>query len=95
VVYLLVICSLSDFSSADLVADLLFSLIIVSGVLTTFRRRWLGSLVLVLAAASLALTWVQNLQPELGLIVLNTVLKLIFLGFLMAVLAVFSLIPSH
>jgi hypothetical protein len=48
-----------------------------------------------LAAASLALTWVQNLQPELGLIVLNTVLKLIFLGFLMAVLAVFSLIPSH
>jgi len=88
VIYLLVVCSLSDFISGVLVADLLFSLMIVSGVLATFQRRWLGSLAVFLAVASLTLTWVQNLHPEVGLMILNTVLKLIFLGFLLAVLAV-------
>jgi len=39
-VYLFVVCALGDFSFGELVADLLFSLIIVAGVLTTFRQPW-------------------------------------------------------
>ena len=42
VAYLFVVCALSDFAFGDLVADLFFSLIIVAGVMTTFRQRWLG-----------------------------------------------------
>lgn len=88
VVYLFVVCALSDFRFGDLVADLLFSLIILAGVLTTFRQRWVRFFAIVLAVASLALTWGQNIQAEGSLIILNDVLKLIFLGFLSAVLIV-------
>ena len=69
-------------------ADLLFSLIIVAGVLTTFKQRWVGFLVIVLAVASLALTWLNHLRPEGSLIILGTGLDIIFVGFLLAVLIV-------
>lgn len=36
--YLFVVCALGDFSFGDLVADLMFSLIIVAGVLITFKH---------------------------------------------------------
>jgi hypothetical protein len=88
VAYLFVVCALSDFGFGDLVADLFFSLIIVTGVMTTFRQRWLGPLAIVLAVASLVLTWQQAIHPMLGLAILSTILKLIFLGFLFAVLIV-------
>ena len=88
VAYLFVVCALTDFGFGDLVADLFFSLIIVAGVMTTFRQRWLGPVAIVLAVASLALTWWQAIHPVLGLAILSTTLKLIFLGFLFAVLIV-------
>ena len=88
VAYLFVVCALTDFGFGDLVADLFFSLIIVAGVMTTFRQRWLGPVAIVLAVASLALTWQQDIHPVLGLAILSTTLKLIFLGFLFAVLIV-------
>ncbi len=87
-VYLFVVCALGDFSFGDLMADLLFSLIIVAGVMTTFRQRWVRFLAIVLAVASLALTWWQNIQPVGSLTILNAVLRIIFLGFLLAVLIV-------
>lgn len=87
-VYLFVVCSMGDFSFADLVADLLFSLIIVAGVLTTFQQRWLRSLAIVLALASLTLTGLNDIYPGGSLTILNTVLRLIFVGLLLAVLMV-------
>jgi hypothetical protein len=87
-VYLFVVCALPDFNFGDLVADLLFSLIIVSGVLTTFQQRWVRSLAIILAVASVALSWVHYLHPEAGLAILNTVLRLIFLGLLLVVLII-------
>ena len=86
--YLFVVCALGHFDFGDLVADLLFSLIIVAGVLTTFRQRWLRFLAIVLAVASLTLTWLNNIHPGGSLNILNTVLRLIFVGFLLAVLIV-------
>jgi len=87
-VYLFVTCALSNFSFGDLVADLLFSLIIVAGVLTTFRQRWVRFFAIFLAVASLSITWEQNIQPVVSLTILNTILRLTFLCFLLAVLIV-------
>jgi hypothetical protein len=84
-IYLFVTCALSDFSFGDKVADLFFSLIIVAGVITTFRQRWVRFLAIFLAVVCLSLTWIQ---PGGGLAILNLVLKLTFLGLLMAVLIV-------
>ena len=86
--YLFVVCALSELSFGDLVADLMFSLIIVAGVLTTFKQRWVRFLAIGLAVATLALTWQQEIHPVESLAILNTVLRLIFLGFLLAVLIV-------
>ena len=86
--YLFVVCALGNFSFGKLVADLLFSLIIVAGVLTTFKQRWVGFLAIVLAVASLSLTWVNHLRPEGSLIILGTGLDIIFVGLLLAVLIV-------
>ncbi|MFI5331344.1 MAG: potassium channel family protein [Desulfobaccales bacterium] len=88
VAYLFVVCALSELSFGDLVADLMFSLIIVAGVLTVFKQRWVRFLVIGLAVATLALTWHQEIRPIESLAILNTVLKLIFLGFLFAVLII-------
>jgi hypothetical protein len=84
--YLFVVCALGHFSFGDMVADLLFTFIIVSGVLATFTQRWLRSLVIILALASIAVNWVDHLHPELGMAFLNTGLRIIFIGLLLAVL---------
>lgn len=86
--YLFVVCALTEFSCGDLVADFFFSLIIVAGVQTTFKQRWVRVFVIGLAVITLAITWQQEIHPVAGLAILNTVLRLVFLGFLFAVLIV-------
>jgi Ion channel len=86
--YLIVLFSLSEFSFGMLVARLLFSLIIVAGVITTFKQRWLHGFVILLAVASLALNWLEEIQPGGALTTLNASLSLIYLGFLLAMVVV-------
>jgi len=87
-IYMFVTCGLTNFSFGDLVADLFFSMIIVAGVITTFRQRWVRFLAISVAVASLFLTWAQNFHPGGTLAVLNLVFRLIFFGLLLAVLIV-------
>jgi hypothetical protein len=86
--YLIILFSLSDFGFGRLAARLLFSLIIVAGVLTIFKQRWLHGLAILLAVAILALTWVEEIRPGAALTTLNAGLSLIFMGFLLAMVAV-------
>ncbi|MFZ2087413.1 MAG: potassium channel family protein, partial [Desulfobaccales bacterium] len=67
---------------------LFFSLIIVAGVVTIFRKRWLHGFAIVLAAGIIILKWVEEIRPELALTVLNACLSLLFLGFLLAAVSV-------
>ena len=68
-----------------MLAHIFFSFIIVAGVLTTFKQRWLSFAVIVLAVVSLALVWAEEFRPAAGLAVLTTVLSLIYLGVLLVV----------
>jgi len=86
--YLIVLNSLSEFSFGRVAARLFFSLIIVAGILTTFKQRWLHGFAIVLAVASLALNWVEEIRPGGVLTTLNAGLSLIYLGFLLAMVAV-------
>jgi hypothetical protein len=86
--YLIVLNSLSEFSFGRLVGRLFFSLIIIAGVLTTFKQRWLHGFAIVLAVASLGLNWVEEIRPGGALTSLNTGLSLIYLGFLLAMVSV-------
>ena len=88
VISLFVNSALGDFPLGDLVTAFLFSLIIVTGVMATFRQRWVRFFVIVVAGADLALTWLQSLHPNGSLTIPDNVLKLIFLGLLLAVLSV-------
>ncbi|MBM4301959.1 MAG: two pore domain potassium channel family protein [Deltaproteobacteria bacterium] len=83
--YFIVLNSLGEFWFGRLVGHLFFSFVIVAGVLTTFKKRWLSFVVIVLAAVSLALNWVEEFRPVEGLAVLATGLSLIYLGVLLAV----------
>jgi signal transduction histidine kinase len=85
--YLIILNCLSEFAFGRLVARLLFSLIIVAGILTTFKQRWLHGFAIVLAVASLALNWVEEIRPGGALTILNAGLSLIYLGFLLAMVA--------
>ena len=51
--YFIVLNCLSEFGFGRVAARLLFSLIIVAGVLTTVKQRWLHGFAIVLAVASL------------------------------------------
>lgn len=82
--YLIVQNSLSELSFGRVLARLFFTLIILAGVLTTSKQRWLRSLAIVLAVASLALTWVEEFRPTVLLATLNAGVALIYLGFLLA-----------
>ncbi len=86
--YLIVLNCLSEFGFGRLLARLFFSLIIVAGVLTTFKQRWLHGLVIVLALASLGLNWLEEIRPGGALTLLNAGVGLIYLGFLLAMVAV-------
>jgi Ion channel len=86
--YLIVLNCLSEFGFGRLVGRLFFSLVIVAGVLTTFRQRWLHGFAIVLAVASLGLNWVEEIRPGGALTALNAGLSLIYLGFLLVMVAV-------
>lgn len=86
--YIIVLNSLSEFTLGRLTARLLFSLIILAGVLTTFKQRWLHGSAIVLAVASLGLTWVEEIRPTVLLTTLNTGLSLLYLGFLLGMVAI-------
>ena len=86
--YLIFLFSLSDFSFGRLLARLLFSLIIIAGVVTTFKQRSLHGFAIVLAVVILALTWVEEIRPGVTLTILNAGLSLIYLGFLLAAVGV-------
>ena len=86
--YLFVVCALGDFSFGGLVARLLFSLVIVTGVAVTFRQRWVRFFAVVLAVAGLTLTWMGHIHQEQSLTILSAVLGMIFLFFLLAILII-------
>jgi hypothetical protein len=85
--YLIVLNCLSEFSLGRFAGRLLFSLIIVAGVLTTFKQRWLHGFAIFLAVASLALNWVEEFRPGGVPTTVNAGLSLIYLGFLMTMVA--------
>jgi hypothetical protein len=86
--YLFATCALGHFSFGDLAGRLLFTLIILSGVLATFTQRWIRFLVIFLAVAGLPITWLEFIHPGGSLTILDAILRLIFLGLLLAVLIV-------
>jgi len=88
VISLFVTCAMGDFPLGDQVTAFLFSLIIVTGVMATFRQPWVRFFVIVVAVGDLALSWMQSVHPRGGLTIPDNVLKLIFLGLLLAVLFV-------
>jgi hypothetical protein len=86
--YLIVLNSLSEFSLGRVLARLLFSLIIVAGVVATFKQRWLHGFAMILAVATLALNWAEEIRPGGVLTTLNAGISLIYLGFLLAMVVV-------
>ena len=86
--YLFVVCALGDFTFGGLVGRLLFSLIIVTGVLATFRQRWLFFLVIALALAGLILGWLEYLYRVWTLTMANVMVGMLFLVLLLATLIV-------
>jgi hypothetical protein len=83
--YLIVLNSLSEFGFGRFVVRLFFSLIILAGVLTTFKQRWLRPFVIFLAVAGLGLHWLEELRPTVVLATLDAGLSLIYLGLLLVV----------
>ena len=86
--YLFVVCALGDFSFGDLVADLMFSLIIVAGVVATFKQRWVRFCAIILAVVGIALTWMERIRPDWSLTILSAVIGMIFLLLLFATLII-------
>lgn len=87
-VYLFVVCAFGALSFGGFVGRLSFSLIIVAGVLTTFRQRLLRFLGIVLAVANLTLTWMEYIHRAWSLTFLSAILGMLFLVLLLAVLIV-------
>jgi hypothetical protein len=88
VISLFFTCALGEFPLGDLIADFLFSLILATGVLATFRQHWVRLLAIIVAIISLILTWKQYVQPRDYLIIPDNAFKIVFLGLLLAVLTV-------
>jgi hypothetical protein len=83
--YFIVLNSMSEFRFGRLLAHILFSFIIVAGVLTTFKKMWLSFAVISLGAVSLLLNWAEEIQPGQVVGVLTAASSLIYLGMLLAV----------
>ncbi|MEJ2671446.1 MAG: ion channel [Deltaproteobacteria bacterium] len=81
-------CGLGDFPIADVITDILFSLIIVTGVSATFRQHWVFVFAIALAVIALTLTWMQHIQAYESLTLLVNIFRLIFLFLLLGVLIV-------
>jgi len=79
---------LSHFSFGPILAKLVFSLVILAGVLATFAHPWVRAGAISLAVAALAVTWVAEVRPGGLVFVVRTGLGLIYLGFLLAVVMV-------
>ncbi len=88
VAYLIVHISLGEFNVGRVAARLLLSLVIVTGVMATFKQRWLHSVILVLAVASLGLNWMEEIWPGGPVTLLYAGLNLVYLGFLLAVVGI-------
>jgi hypothetical protein len=88
VISLFVTCAPGEFPLGDLITDILFSLILATGVLATFRQHWVRLLAIVIAVISMILTWKQHIHPIGYLIIPDNAFKIVFLGLLLAVLAV-------
>ena len=84
--YLFVVCALGDFSFGSLVGHLMFSFIIVAGVLATFKQPWMRLLVIVLAVANLISLWGEHFFQVWTLSLLNSIIGLLFLLLLLAIL---------
>jgi hypothetical protein len=85
-VYLIVLNTLSDFSFGGVVARLFFYLIVLTGVLTTFKGKWLHGFAIVLAVAILAFNIVEEIRPGRLVTILKASLSLLYLGLLLATL---------
>jgi hypothetical protein len=85
-VYLIVLMTLSDFSFGSVVTRLFFSLIVVAGVLTTFKRKWVHTVAIVLAVVILTVNVVEEIRPGRSLAMLNASLSLMYVGLLLATL---------
>jgi hypothetical protein len=70
------------------VTRLFFSLIVVTGVLTTFKRKWVHAVAIILALAILSVNFVEEIRPGRALAILNTVLTLMYVGLLLATLII-------
>ncbi len=86
--YLFVICALGDYSFGAVVGRLMFSLIIVTGVVSTFRQRWLSVLVIILALIGFSLMLLESLRQEWGLTILNAAFGIAFLLLLLGILII-------
>jgi hypothetical protein len=86
--YLFVVCALGDYNLGAVVGRLMFSLIIVAGVMATFKQRWLRLLVIILAVASLISLWVEHAYQMWRLTFLNSAFGIVFLFLLLAILIV-------
>ncbi|MEW6658981.1 MAG: potassium channel family protein [Thermodesulfobacteriota bacterium] len=84
----LALYSLEGLATFKLLSHLLFSLIIVSGVLAVFMQRGVRFFAIFLAVANLACTWASGVQPGKLLAILNASLGFLYLGFLQAALIV-------
>jgi hypothetical protein len=82
--YFIVLNSMGELWFGRFLAHIFFSLIIVAGVMTTFKKRWLSFLVIILAVASLTLNWAEEFRLVEGLAVLTNGLSLIYLAILLA-----------
>jgi|YelNatPaOPRAMG01_1025707.scaffolds.fasta_scaffold00224_31 hypothetical protein len=86
--YLFVVAALGNFNFGVLAGRLLFSFIIVAGVLATFSHLWLRFLVILLAVASFAFVWLEHIYHYRSLTLLNAIFGLFFLILLLAILIV-------
>ncbi len=62
--------------------DLLFSLILISGVMVVAKSRFIALLIVILAIVSFLVRWAEEFVPGTGLEILDTSLSLVFLGML-------------
>jgi hypothetical protein len=88
VVYLIVLTTLSDFSFGSVVTRVFFSLIVVAGVLTTFKQKWVHGVAIALAVAILALNVVEEIRPGRVVAIVNAGFSLLYVGLLLATLVI-------
>jgi hypothetical protein len=86
--YLFAICALGDLTFGDFITGGLLSLVILAGVLTTFRERWVRFYAIVLALACLTVNWLARARPDETLTLLKVGLNCIYLAFLLVALTI-------